>query len=111
MHIHVVIAIGAVLGTVSTLGIYFDRRNDGKGYVVAAGAIRGILVALLVASAPWMSGLWLRAAVFGAIYGAVVALMIVLSHGKSWRRHAVYIFPPSIISGVLIGVLVARYGS
>jgi hypothetical protein len=105
-----VIAIGAVLGLVSTLGIYFDRRIDGKGYIVAAGAIRGMLVSLLIASTPLVSGLWLRASVLGAIYGAVIALMIVLSHGKSARQHAVYIFPPSIVSGALIGALVARFG-
>jgi hypothetical protein len=110
MHIHIVVAIGAVLGSVSTLGIYFDRRTDGKGYIVAAGSIRGVLVALLVASTPMITGLWLRAAAFGVIYGAVVALMIVLSHGKSARQHAIYIFPPSIISGALIGLLIAQFG-
>lgn len=110
MHTEVIIAIGAILGVVSTLGIYFDRHTDGKPYVVAAGAIRGILVALLVASTPGVSGLRLRASVLGGIYGAVVALMIVLSHGRSARQHARYIFPPSIISGALIGVLIARFG-
>ena len=44
----------------------------------------------------------------GAVYGAVIALMIVLSRGKGGRQHAVYIFPPSVISGALIGILVAR---
>ena len=32
-------AIGAALELVSTLGIYFDRRTQGKWYVVAAGTI------------------------------------------------------------------------
>jgi uncharacterized membrane protein HdeD (DUF308 family) len=104
----VVIAIGAILGLVSTLGIFFDRRTNGKGYVVAAGTIRGVLVALLVASSPVASG-WLMAAALGAFYGAVVALMVVLSHGSSARQHAIYIFPPSIISGALIGVLIERF--
>ncbi len=109
MRTQVVIAIGAILGLVSTLGILFDRRTDGKGYIVAAGTIRGVLVALLVASSPVVSG-WLREAGLGAFYGAVVALMVVLSHGRSARQHVIYIFPPSIISGALIGALIARFG-
>ena len=103
-------AIGAVLGLFSTLGIYFDRRTQGKWYIVAAGTIRGLLVALLVGSTSAVSGDWLRGLALGAVYGAVIALMIVLSHGKGGRQHAGYIFPPSIISGALIGVLVARVG-
>ena len=110
MNDAVVVAIGAALGLVSTLGIFFDRRTEGKGHIVAAGTIRGVVVALLVASAPAVYGQWLRAAVLGAVYGALVALMIVLSHGKSARQHARYIVPPSIISGALIGVLLARFG-
>jgi hypothetical protein len=109
VRIQVVIAIGAILGLVSTLGIFFDRRTDGKSYIVAAGTIRGVLVALLVASSPVDWG-WLREAGLGAFYGAVVALMVVLSQGRSARQHAVYILPPSIISGALIGALIARFG-
>jgi presenilin-like A22 family membrane protease len=105
-----VIATGAILGLVSTLGILFDRRTEGKGYIIGAGTIRGVLVALLVASSPVTSG-WLGEAGLGALYGAVVALMVVLWHGRSARRHAIYIFPPSIVSGALIGVLIARLGS
>jgi hypothetical protein len=91
------------------LGIYFDRRTEGKGYIVAAGAVRGVLVALSLASNPAASGDWVRAAELGALYGAIVALMIVLSHGSSAPQHARYIFPPSILSGALIGILIARF--
>jgi hypothetical protein len=83
-HLISVLAIGAALGLVSTAGIYFDPRAGGKFYVICAGTIRG------------------------ALYGAVIALMIVLSHSKGARGHAIYVIPPSVISGGLIGLLIEQ---
>ena len=78
-------------------------------YVICAGIIRGLLVALLAAATmPAMSG-WITAAALGALYGAMVALMIVLSHGEVARRHAIYIVPPSVVSGGLIGALIGHF--
>jgi len=105
-HLLAIFAIGAALGLVSTLGIYFDPRTGGKIQVICAGTIRGLLTALLVASTVAASSGWLMATLFGAIYGAVIALMIVLSHGREARSHSMYVIPPSVICGGVIGALV-----
>jgi hypothetical protein len=107
-HLAGILAIGAAFGLLSTVGIYFDSRVGGKFQVICAGTIRGLLVALLVASTTPASGGWLTAAGLGALYGAVVALMITLSHGADARRHSIYIIPPSVVSGALIGALIGH---
>jgi hypothetical protein len=107
-HLLSALAIGAALGLVSIAGIYFDPRVGGKFHVICAGTIRGSLVALLVASTIPAAGGWFTATVLGALYGAVIALMIVLSHGKGARGHAIYVIPPSVISGGLIGLLIEQ---
>ena len=108
LHLLSVLGVGAGLGLVSTLGIYFDPRAGGKTQVICAGTIRGFLTALLVASTvpAWTGSL--MAAMFGAIYGWVIALMIVLSHGKDARSHVLYVLPPSIVAGAVIGAVVVH---
>jgi hypothetical protein len=110
-HLVAVLVIGALIGLVSAAGIYFDSRAGGKFNVLGAATIRGVLVALLVASTVPASGGWLLAGAAGSLYGAVVGLMIVLSHGTGARHHAIYIIPPSLVSGGLIGGLIGRFWS
>ena len=111
MHLAIVCGVGAALGLVSTLGVLFVRSDAGKLPIVAAGTLRGLLVALLVASSAHAARGWLGAAGLGALYGGLVGTMIILSHGKSARQHAKYILAPSVVSGALIGVLVMRLGA
>ena len=47
MNILIVVLIGAVLGALAAAGIYFEPREPYKPQIVAAGTIRGTLVAVL----------------------------------------------------------------
>jgi len=42
---------------------------------------------------------------WGALYGAVLGLMLGLSHGDAAPKHVLYIAPPSAAAGLLSGVL------
>ena len=101
-----IIAIGAVCGLLSTLGIYFVPSEFGKHYILAAGTLRGSVVALLTAVTVGTNGSWALLLGAGAIYGAALGLMIALSHGKSAPKHILYIAPPSAIAGVVSGALI-----
>ena len=101
-----VIAIGAATGLVSTLGIYFEPRVSAKGLIVAAGTIRGAIVALLAALMVASPSTWLTLGGYGALFGGIVGLMVVLSKGEAARQHVRYILPPSIIAGAVSGVLI-----
>jgi hypothetical protein len=100
-----VLVIGAVCGFVSTVGIYFVPSETGKPFILAAGTLRGAVVALLVALTAGTTGTWVGLMGWGALYGAVLGSIIGLSHGQSAPRHVLYIAPPSAAAGLLSGVL------
>jgi hypothetical protein len=101
-----ILAIGAACGLLSAAGIYFDARVPGKHFIVAAGTIRGALVALLAALTVGVGGTWAGLVGYGCLYGFVVGLMVVLSKGESAAQHAVYILPASMIAGAVSGALI-----
>ncbi len=104
-----VLVIGALCGVASTVGIYFVRGELGKHFILAAGTLRGAVVALLAALTVGVAGTWLSWLGYGALYGVVVGLMIALSHGPSAPRHVLYIAPPSGIAGLLSGALIKLF--
>ena len=101
------IGIGAVLGLLGAVGIYFDPRVPGKLPIVAAGLLRGVLVALLTGLSMSSQSGWLAGAGFGTLYGALFGTMICLSKGTAALQHAVYIIPTSAVTGALGGMAIA----
>ncbi|MBS0193108.1 MAG: hypothetical protein JSR34_02605 [Proteobacteria bacterium] len=101
-----VLAIGAACGLLGAAGIFFDARVPGKKFIVAAGGIRGALVALLTALTVGIGGTWLGFLGYGCLFGFVTGLMVVLSKGEGAAQHAVFILPVAAISGTLSGVLI-----
>ncbi len=106
MNIPIVVLIGAVLGALAAAGIYFEPREPYKPQIVAAGTIRGTLVAVLTGlsmspDSGWLSGLGL-----GAVYGALFGLVIYLAKGGSASKDAPFVIPVSGITGALSGLLI-----
>ena len=107
MNIPLVIAIGALLGLLGASGIYFDPRTPGKRFIVAAGTLRGMLVAVITdLSMTRHSGL-ITGSGFGLLYGALFGVMICLSKGSSALEQARYIVPTSAVTGAFSGALIA----
>jgi hypothetical protein len=102
-----VIGIGAALGLLGAAGIYFDKRVPSRHVIVAAGTLRGALVALTTGLSMSAQSGWLVGAGFGALYGALFGIMICLSKGAFALEHAQYIIPTSIVTGTLSGAIVA----
>lgn len=105
MNIPIVVATGAALGLLGSAGIYFEPREPHKHQIVAAGTIRGALVALLTgfsmsSQSGWLSGLGL-----GAVYGALFGAMIYLAKGGPASGDAPYVIPVSCVTGALTGLL------
>lgn len=101
-----VLAIGAACGLISTAGIYFVPAEIGKPYILAAGTLRGAIVALLVALTAGITASWATMLGWGALYGAALGLMIALSHGPAAPKHILYIVPPNSAAGLVSGVLI-----
>lgn len=88
-------------------GIYFDPRVPGKRFIVAAGALRGAMVALLTGLSTSSDGGWLAGSAYGVLYGTLLGTMICLSKGTAAFQHAMLIIPTSAVTGALSGALIA----
>jgi len=109
MNSPLVVAVGAALGLLGSVGIYFDARVPGRHLIVIAGLLRGILVALITGLSMSAHSGCLEGLGWGTLYGALFGAMICLSKGAAALQHAVYIIPASVLTGALGGVLIARF--
>ena|SRR5712675_604617 len=107
MNTPLVIGIGAVLGLMGASGIYFDPRIPGKRFIVAAGTLRGVLVAIVTGLSMTVHSGWVAGSGFGLLYGALFGVMLCLSKGSAALQHVKYIVPASAVTGALSGALIA----
>jgi len=107
MTMSVVIGIGAIMGLLGAAGIYFDPRIPGKRFIVMAGTLRGILVAMLTGLSMDQYSSWVGGSGLGLLYGILFGVMICLSKGTAAWQHVKYIIPVSAVTGALSGVLIA----
>jgi hypothetical protein len=107
MNTPLVIGIGAVLGLLGASGIYFDPRTPGKRFIVAAGTLRGALVAIVTGLSMTAYSGWVAGSGLGLLYGALFGAMICLSKGSAALEHAKYIIPTSAVTGAFSGALIA----
>jgi len=104
-----VIGIGAVCGLAGECGIGFDPRTPGKRFIVAAGTLRGALVALFAGLSMTIHSGWVVGSGFGLLYGALFGVMICLGKGEAAWQQANRIIPTSAVTGALSGALVAHF--
>ncbi len=109
MTMSLVIGIGALMGLFGASGIYFDPRTPGKRFIVMAGILRGILVAMLTGLSMSPDSNWVDGSGLGLIYGILFGVMICLSKGTAAWQHVQYIVPASAVTGALSGILIAWF--
>jgi hypothetical protein len=107
VDIPIVVLIGAALGFLGAAGIYFEPREPNKHQIVAAGTVRGVLVALLTGLSLSSESGWLPGLGFGALYGLMFGAVIYLAKGGRASGDAPFVLPMSSVTGALSGVLIA----
>src|SRR5215831_17681263 len=101
-----VVLIGAVLGGLDGVGIFFEPKEPYKWQILFAATLKGILVALLTGFSLSATTRWWFAMATGALYGLLFSLVIYLAKGGSKSGDAPYVVPSGIITGALIGLLI-----
>lgn len=109
MNILLVLIIGALVGGISGLGIFFEPREPYKIEILLAAILKGILISLLTAFSLGAGSSWLRGAGFGVLYGFLFGLVIFLAKGAFKSKDAPYVVPMSIITGLITGVLLVKF--
>lgn len=105
-----VLLIGAVIGVLDGIGIFFAPAERYKFEIFFAAILKGILVSLMTALSLTSRVSWLRAGGFGALYGFAFALVVFLAKGGIKSMDAPYVVPAGLVMGFLTGVLVANFG-
>ena len=109
MNISVVLLIGGLMGALNGVGIFFEPREPYKVEILLAATLKGILISLLTGFSLGPGSSWLRGAGFGALYGFAFGLVIFLAKGAFKSKDAPYVVPTSVVTGLIIGVLLAKF--
>ena len=109
VKITVVLVIGAVVGTLDGVGIFYAPAEPYKIEIFLAAILKGILVSLLTgltlrAQRPWRPGLG-----YGLLYGLALALVVFLAKGAFRSMDAPYVVPSGMVMGAITGLLVSRF--
>jgi len=106
MNFLTVIVIGAVLGVLDGVGIFFEPKEPYKWQILFAATLKGILVALLTGFSLAATTRWWSATVTVALYGFAFSLVIYLAKGGPGSGDAPYVIPNGIITGGLTGLFI-----
>ena len=109
MNFLVVVVIGAVLGALDGVGIFFEPKEPYKWQILFAATLKGVLVALLTGFSLAATTRWWSAMVTGALYGLAFSLVIYLAKGGPKSGDAPYVIPSGIITGGLIGLFIVLW--
>jgi hypothetical protein len=110
MRTPVVLLIGAVIGALDGVGIFFAPGEPYKVEIFCAAILKGILVSLITGRSLGNKRSWLRGAGFGLLYGFGIALVVFLAKGGFRSMDAPYVVPSGILMGALTGILVVKLG-
>ena len=106
MNFLVVMIIGAVLGFLDGVGIFFEPKEPYKWQILFAATLKGVLVALLTGFSLAATTRWWSAMVTGVLYGFAFSLVIYLAKGGPKSGDAPYVIPSGIVTGGLIGLFI-----
>ena len=111
MNFLVVVVIGAVLGALDGVGIFFEPREPYKWQILFAATLKGVLVAVLTGFSLAATTRWWSAVLTGAFYGFAFSLVIYLAKGGPKSGDAPYVIPSGIITGGLIGLFIVMWAA
>lgn len=101
-----VVACGAAIGVLPALGIYFDKREPYKHFIVAAATLRGITTGLLITTLVARATSYGVSAAWGAAFGLLTALTVYLAKGGWKGKDAPFLLPVAVVEGIVTGLVV-----
>ena len=97
---------GAVVGFLGAVGIYFDPGEPYKHFIVAAGTLNGVVLALLIAAAVAATTPLLSTLLAGAGFGLLCSATVFLAKGGWLSDDAPYVVPTGIVSGLILAPII-----
>lgn len=103
--------MGAVIGFLSGVGVYWEPAEPYPGFITAAATLSGVIMALLIqprVSATVSAG---PAVAIGAWYGLLLSTVVFLAKGGWASWDAPYVVPVNVVQGAILGILARRFSS
>src|SRR5258708_30285692 len=106
MNYRITILIGAAIGFLDGVGIFYAPDEPYKTEILLAAILKGILVSLMVALFLKEKHEGWRATLTGVLVGFLFALVIFLAKGAFKSMYAPFVVPSGIVMGALTWILV-----
>ena len=98
-----VAGVGAALGFLGAVGIYFAPEEPYPGYITLAGTLSGVIIALLIRNVVTRNSSLGQCLGWGAAMGLLASAAVFLAKGGWTSWDAPFVVPTGIVTGVLLG--------
>ena len=99
--------VGAALGFLGAVGIYFEPQEPYPGYITLAGTLAGTLfgvtTALLITTVVTRNSSLGQCLVWGATMGLLASATVFLAKGAWTSWDAPFVVPTGIVTGLILG--------
>ncbi len=103
-----VAAVGAALGFLGAVGIYFEPEEPYPGYITVAGTLSGVIIALLITTVVTRNSSLGQCVGWGAAMGLLASAGVFLAKGAWTSWDAPFVVPTGIVTGLILGPAVRR---
>jgi len=98
-----VAGIGAALGFLGAVGIYYAPEEPYPGYITLAGTLSGVTIALLVSTVVTRNSSLGKCLGWGASMGLLASATVFLAKGAWTSWDAPFVVPTGVVTGVILG--------
>ncbi len=103
-----VAGVGATLGVLGAVGIYFAPEEPYPGYITLAGTLGGVTIALLITTVVTRNSSLGQCLGWGALMGLLPSAAVFLAKGAWTSWDAPYVVPTEIVTGLILGPTIRR---
>ena len=100
--------VGAALGFLGAVGIYFEPEEPYPGYITVAGTLSGVVIALLITTVVTRNSSLGQCVGWGAAMGLLASAGVFLAKGAWTSWDAPFVVPTGIVTGLILGPAVRR---
>ena len=95
--------MGAALGFLGAVGIYFAPEEPYPGYITFAGTLNGASIALLISAVVTRTTALDKCLAWGAAMGLSTSATVFLAKGGWTSWDAPFVVPTGIVMGLILG--------
>ncbi len=101
-----VAGVGAALGFLGAVGIYFAPEEPYPGYITLAGTLSGVTIALLITTVVTRNYSLGQCLGWGAAMGLLASVTVFLAKGAWTSWDAPFVVPTGIVTGLILGPVI-----